>query len=510
MSLPSTSPILPTPRLEPLLPALAATIDRSDIEDSVRWVDSVLGTPAMLTRLLILDEGGRLRVIFEGGLEDVGRNQSMRRHETIMSERTCLIHLRRPRGDSLAIMPLVCRGEVLGVLEVAAADHVIGERLAALEAVASQTAVVLGNLGVIRSAAPRVGDTTAQVPGLLQELLAAASREQAVEAVVRFFWHRRGIPAVGWLRESGDHAFRLVASRGIARETQEALRRGMDTVDTDTMVRSGGHILEGAKALVTRAGDAVVLLKDSAVTESHLIETVEAGLGLALDRSAMSDAVADLTGSIDAGLAWTAHELRAPLLGVEKAIDSVCAGHSVPDRDRRLIEGAQTELRRLADMVDDVLRWSVGAASIRRRPTDLVRLVEEIARSLSLYAGSRRLTVDAPQKAVVFGDPHLLRIAVENLMRNSLQHARDDVHVAVELTAREATVSVSDMGQGIPPDERAVIFEPFVRGRRASRGGRGLGLFIAQRVVQAHGGALWFEAGSNGSVFRMRFPRGPA
>ena len=485
-----------------------ATLDPAEIEASLRWVDPVLGTPSTAIRLMILDDGGRLRVAFERGNDDLGGNRSLRRRETIASERPRLIHLRRTPGGSLAILPLVYRGEVRGVLEVEAAAHVIGERLAALEAAAAQMAVVLNDMGAM-SASRRVAEATDEVPGLLQDLLATVSREHTVGTVVRFCWERIGTPAVGWLRASDGHGFRLVASRGIDRETKEMLRGGADTQDTEAMVRSAGHILPGAHQIVTRSGDAVVLVNDP-VADTRLLETVEAGLGLALDRITLSDVVADLAGSMDAGLAWTAHELRAPLLGVEKAIDVVASHDGVPDRERQILEGAHRELRRLTGVVEDVLRWSVGAASIRRRPTDLSRLVEETARSVSVLEDGRRLTVDAPRSAVVHVDPHLLRIAVENLMRNSLQHARDTVDVTVGLTTREASISVSDTGPGVPADQRATIFEPFVRGRNAAKGGRGLGLFIAQRVIQAHGGTLWYEASVDGSIFRMRFPRDAA
>ena len=70
--------------------------------------------------------------------------------------------------------------------------------------------------------------------------------------------------------------------------------------------------------------------------------------------------------------------------------------------------------------------------------------------------------------------------------------------------------SLHDGGSGVPREERAAIFEPLVRGRSAEHGGRGLGLVIAQRVVEAHGGTLWFDDADPGSIFRMRIPVGSA
>ena len=405
------------------------------------------------------------------------------------------------------ILPLVYRSEVIGVLEVAAPEHAIGGHLAGLEVVAGQIAIVLSSLGMIRSSIPRLAVSQADIPGLLEELLASSSRQQVVVTVVRFLWERMGVPVAGWLGERDGRALRLVAARGVTRETKGSLRRGSHMADAAGVVRSGGHILGGAEAIVTRSGDAVILLKDVAAPDSHLLKMVETGLGLALERSALSEAVSDLVGSIDEGLAWAAHELRGPLLGIEKALERIVTTGRPPELDHELLEDARTELHRLTGMVDEVLRWSVGAASIHPRPTDLTTLVKETVRTPALQEDGRRLIVHVPPTAVVQADPQLLRIGIENLIRNALQHARDDIEVTVEISAREATVSVSDTGPGVPSDERATIFEPFMRGRHGARGGRGLGLFITHRVMQAHGGKLWLETASNGSVFRMRFPR---
>ena len=405
------------------------------------------------------------------------------------------------------ILPLMYRSEVVGVLEVAASEHAIGAHLAELEVVAGQMAIVLSSLGMIHASSPRMAGSQAEIPGLLHGLLVSSSRQQAVVTTVRFLWDRMGVPVAGWLGERDGRALRLVAARGVTREMKDSLRRGSHMADSASVVTSGGHILGGVEAIVTGSGDAVVLVKSVEASEGHLLEMVEAGLGLALERAALSEAVTDLVGSIDEGLAWTAHELRGPLLGIEKALEGIVTAPRSADLDHELLEDARAELHRLTDMVDEVLRWSVGAASIRSRPTDLTELVKETVGAPALQERGRRLIVHAPSTAVVDVDPQLLRIAIENLIRNALQHARDDIEVAVEMSAREATVSVSDAGPGVPSDERATIFEPFMRGRHGARGGRGLGLFIAHRVMQAHGGMLWLETASTGSVFRMRFPR---
>ncbi|MGH2539923.1 MAG: GAF domain-containing sensor histidine kinase [Actinomycetota bacterium] len=507
MSLHPPSPILPTALAE-AFHAPGPTTDISEAAESTfRLVDSALGTPAVSLRLLMLDPTGRLRLVAERTrLEDVGRKRSARRREAVVTKRACVIHLRRPVGASLAIVPLVSRGEALGVLEVGAPGTSIDDRLEAFEAIGEQTASLLRTLGTIEEGR-RLVEASAGVAPLMRDLQDATSPQQAARIVVRFLWGALEVPVAAWLQAMPGEETKLVATRGIGRDVRSALARsGGEPWEVDALVRSGTDVLGGASPILTSAGDAVVLVSGASEDATGLLETVGACLSLALDRLAHRGVVRELAGSIDAGLAWTAHEIRSPLLGVEKAIDAVTSRERMRDRDRQLLERAQVDLHRLTSTVNDLLRWSVGAASIRRRRTDLVRLVSETLRSLPVLESGRKIAVDLPEEAVVRVDPLLLRIAVANLVRNALQHGDGDVEVTLEATDGGATVSVSDRGQGVPTDELAVMFEPFVRGRRAALGGQGLGLFIAQRVVQAHGGSLWFEAGVGGPVFRMRIP----
>ena len=460
----------------------------------------------------MLDPTGRLRLVSERrGLDDVGRKRSARRREAVVTRQTKVIHLRRPPGAWLAIVPVVSRGEILGVLEVAAPGPLIGEHLAVLEAIGEQTAIVLRNIGLSEQGR-RIVDASEGIASLMHALLGASSRENALRIVVRFLWGMLDLPVAGWLGNP-DEGSRLVATRGIGRDLRSRLTPfGDEPWNAEVIARWSSEVLGGATPIVTSASDAVVAVGglDGSADAAGLLRAVGASLSLTLDRLALRSVVQELPGSVDAGLAWTAHEIRGPLLGAEKAIDAVTSRGAVGDLDQLLLKRARADLRGLATTVDDLLRWSVGAATVRRRRTDLTRLVIETMRSLSIEETGRRVSAQLPEKAVVRGDPLLLRVAISNLVRNSLQHGAGDIDVVLEVTDRDATVSVSDRGVGVPSDELPAVFEPFVRGRRAANGGQGLGLFIARRAVQAHGGALWLDAGGGGPVFHMRIPAGAA
>ena len=109
----------------------------------------------------------------------------------------------------------------------------------------------------------------------------------------------------------------------------------------------------------------------------------------------------------------------------------------------------------------------------------------------------------------VRADGPLLRAAVTDIVRNALDYSPPGSPVGVRVQERDGWVriGVRDRGPGVPLPERASVFEPFVRGRNApKRVGTGLGLFIARRVVEAHGGEIWLESNGGGTTVVLQLP----
>jgi signal transduction histidine kinase len=215
---------------------------------------------------------------------------------------------------------------------------------------------------------------------------------------------------------------------------------------------------------------------------------------------------------LDLGIAWTAHEVRAPILAVKAALDHLSTANGSMAGGELLSRSGQ-ELGYLAGLVDALLRWATGTGPLRRRPIDLVKVVRQAVESCRLECGDGRLKLDASMSLLIRADPMELRTAIANVLRNALAYAPKDTDVSVEVSLSDglATVSVRDQGPGIPVEERDAIFDPFTRGRSGSshRDGHGLGLFIARRVVEAHGGSIWAESSpGEGTTFRLQLPNG--
>jgi signal transduction histidine kinase len=210
--------------------------------------------------------------------------------------------------------------------------------------------------------------------------------------------------------------------------------------------------------------------------------------------------------SRDLGLALTAHELRGPLLGVKAALEVMLLDDEPLDPRGGVLARSLDELGQLADLVEGLLGWAVGTQRLRSRTVDFVALVEEVVRRCDGEGG--RVVVHAPTTAFIRADPVHMRTAVSNLVRNALAYSTPDskVVVSLECGADVVELAVRNEGPPIPVSDLSSVFEPFVRSD-ASDGnptGRGLGLFIARRVVEAHGGRVWFESSPDGSTFFVR------
>ena len=106
--------------------------------------------------------------------------------------------------------------------------------------------------------------------------------------------------------------------------------------------------------------------------------------------------------------------------------------------------------------------------------------------------------------------PEAIRASVANLVRNALAYSPVGTEVDVAIENRDATacIRITDRGRGVSTSERDSIFEPFIRGDmgHASRSGHGLGLFIAQKMVGAHGGEIRVEPRCEGVTFAIEVP----
>jgi signal transduction histidine kinase len=479
---------------------------------TARWVREAAGQDATL-RIRLLEDNGELRVIFsDRRLANEVLDPFSGSLEAIRTKRPVMEA--GPSSDSsIASIPLISRGETVGVLEVMAPRESLTEAMASLEAVASQAAIVFRNL---RSGAePGRADAGPSPILLARQLISARSPEEAVRVAVAFCSEGESAPSAGWHSSKDTMLMSLVAIEGFGPVTAQDVRHRMASIPRWDLLSLSERmgILADFRALSGMeesipidAGEALVL---TSVQPHDRLSVVHDLLRGVLDQLATVAQADQRTKQLDLALAWTAHEFRGPLSGVKALLEQEL--DSQESDARSTMKRLHTEVVRLLEIVDPVLDSAIGPDQLQLRSSDLVDLVEEAASALDHDAAGGRVRISGSRPAAASVDRALIRVAISNLIRNAVAYSSPDteVRVSVKAVGGQAQVKVSNEGPAIPMSEREIIFDPFIRGRsgRSFPGGRGLGLFIVRRIVEAHRGRLWVES-SDGqrTVFALAVP----
>lgn len=200
-------------------------------------------------------------------------------------------------------------------------------------------------------------------------------------------------------------------------------------------------------------------------------------------------------------LADAAHELRTPIAILSTRVASLEAG---PEKTH-LLEDA-TRLSVMAGQLLDLQRLDQRADTFG--PVNLVRIARQVVLDLAplAFAAGYEMSFEHDVETVmVSGDQTSLERALTNLVQNAVDHGQRRGTILVRVTTA-GCIEVCDDGDGIPPDEREQIFEPF---RRLHPGGRGagLGLDLVQSIMRLHSGRIEVDqAPSGGACMRMVFP----
>jgi signal transduction histidine kinase len=225
----------------------------------------------------------------------------------------------------------------------------------------------------------------------------------------------------------------------------------------------------------------------------------------------------------DEFLAVAAHELRTPLATLALIVDhlivpplhqstSELGSVVVQQRQLAMLKRQVDRLTALAAEMLDVSRITSGRLQLSVGSVDLRDVVREVLDRFDLEVERRHVTlrVDAPDPVPGVWDAARIDQVITNLISNALMYgAGRPVEVSVRVEAAQAVVVVRDHGIGIPEDEQSKIFGPFARVLTTTHhAGLGLGLWIAQQIVQASGGRITVDSRpEQGSTFTVELPR---
>ena len=205
---------------------------------------------------------------------------------------------------------------------------------------------------------------------------------------------------------------------------------------------------------------------------------------------------------LDAFAYSVSHDLRAPLRSLDGFSDALLEDYAdvLDDVGKDYLNRLQRNVGRMGRMIDDLLSLSRATrADLERRKVDLTALSQDVMTELRAADPDRQVTLVVPDGLVAEADPHLLRLALQNLMANAWKFTgkRADAEIEVGRTVRagERFFFVRDNGVGFDMAYAGKLFDAFQRlHTTAEFQGTGIGLAIVARVIRRHGGRICAEA----------------
>lgn len=240
---------------------------------------------------------------------------------------------------------------------------------------------------------------------------------------------------------------------------------------------------------------------------------MESILAKALGQDTATLAAAEKKHLLERLLARLAHEIRNPLSSLDIHVqlleeDLAALAPQLREQLSSRLEIIHGELHRLERIVEHFLRLA-GPSALDLELVQIERIISQVCDLLRPEAGARAIEIETRIEAglpTLMADPVRLTQALLNVVINALQAVEHQGWVRLEARTgdNQVCIDVTDSGPGIPPEKLAAIFEPYFTTKNE---GSGLGLWIAQQIITAHGGSLQaLNVPGGGARFSIRLP----
>jgi two-component system, OmpR family, sensor histidine kinase KdpD len=210
-----------------------------------------------------------------------------------------------------------------------------------------------------------------------------------------------------------------------------------------------------------------------------------------------------------------AHAFKTPLATITVASSGLLAAEGLGARQTRLVDLINREATRLSQLTTRLLhtsRLEPAQLVLRESLIDLRTLVQGVLDECAVQLKSRQVDVSImPEAATVRCDPQILNLALVQIMDNAAKYGFQDslVRVSAEYSGSQAVLRIHNEGSYIPPTERNKVFTRFYRSPSVEHraAGTGLGLSVAKKAVEAHGGKISIESDVQaGTTFVIAIP----
>ncbi|MEE2522401.1 ATP-binding protein [Pseudarthrobacter sp. J75] len=282
-----------------------------------------------------------------------------------------------------------------------------------------------------------------------------------------------------------------------------------ELLDMTAGVRRDGVILEKQLELPRGPlgqGTIIVQVRAAMLGEEYIVLLADDRTEITRTEQIRNDFVANVS-----------HELKTPVGAISLLAEALESSADDEESVRRFAKRMHKESSRLAALVQDIIELSrlQGAGLAQQgQPVDINAVITEAVDRSQLPAETKNIEIVIGGKtdARVYGDPDLLVTALRNLIDNAIRYSPENTTVGIGVRAKDGLISVSvtDQGEGLTPEDQERVFERFYRvdaARSRHTGGTGLGLSIVKHVASNHGGevTVWSQPGQ-GSTFTLRLP----
>ncbi len=287
--------------------------------------------------------------------------------------------------------------------------------------------------------------------------------------------------------------------------------------------KSGSYTTRDISVIETVANELAIAIENAlSIREVKLLnETLQQRIDEATKELRHSNVqLRKLDEAKDEFISMASHQLRTPLTSIKGYIDMMLDGDAgeVTPTQRQFLTEAFVSSERMVHLINDFLnvsRLQTGKFMLEKRPTDLVEVVKQEIESLKISASGRDLSFKlklAKSIPKLLIDEAKMRQVIMNFADNALYYSKPGSSIAITLKKEDDAVvfTVKDTGIGVPPEEQAHLFTKFYRATNARKqrpDGTGVGLYLAKRVIVAHGGSVIFNSTEGkGSTFGFRLP----
>lgn len=416
------------------------------------------------------------------------------------SRPTCL----REGFRSLLCLPLLARGQVLGLLNVQSRSprQFNPEDQELLTAIGNQIGIAIANAQLIDDAEQRRATLDSVMNSLVDGLVLVDRRGRIAYANPR-------------TEEMLD-----LPPRALVGQTVEAVEGRLASRVAEPELVSSQFRAAVADLQTAPAVDFALTAPNPRALQARFFPIHDAGgynlgLGLLLRDITQERELDQMKSQL---LSTVSHELRTPLASIKGFATTLLREDVQWDEDsrREFLSIIDEESDRLSELISNLLdmsRIEAGTLRVEPEPTDLGPIVQETMAEFQVMTREHRFEARLPSSLpLVWADPRRARQVVRNLVENAVKYSPGGgpVTVTVQPLADSVQVCVADQGLGIEPEHLDHIFDRFYQVDSASTrkvGGSGLGLSICKAIVEAHDGQIWAESQPGvGSRFHFTLP----